>query len=72
VTDPGGEFKLPDVKKGDMVIISFIGYVTEERIIQTGQPLTVAMRADIHFIGELVINQPLHKRIFYRVKSWFQ
>jgi len=70
-TGANGEFRLPEVKKGDVVLVSFIGYVTEEKIVRSDQPLTIAMSSDVHFMGEIVII-PLHKRIFSRLKSWLQ
>ena len=54
VTDMDGNFTL-DVKNGDVIIISFIGYVTQE-IKYTGQAiLTVKMVEDTQLLEEVVV-----------------
>lgn len=55
VTDMDGNFTLEGVKPGDIIQISFIGYVTQE-IKYTGQAsLRVAMREDSQALEEVVV-----------------
>lgn len=42
ITDLEGKFSLNDVKKGDIIVISYIGYVTQE-IPYTGKPIQVKL-----------------------------
>lgn len=54
VTDLDGNFSL-DVAKGDVIVISYIGYVTKE-IKYTGQPaLNVMLEEDAQKLGEVVV-----------------
>lgn len=55
VTDINGNFILDGVKKGDIIQISFIGYVTQE-IKYTGQPsLKVMLAEDAQALDEVVV-----------------
>lgn len=54
VTDLDGNFSL-DVAKGDVIVISYIGYITKE-IKYTGQPaLNVLLEEDAQKLGEVVV-----------------
>ena len=54
VTDFDGNFSLNNVKKGDIIQISFVGYVTEE-IVWNGQPLSVTLKEDAEILEEVVV-----------------
>lgn len=55
VTDMNGHFTLEDVKNGDIIQISYIGYVTQE-IKYTGQSvLRVTLAEDTQILDEVVV-----------------
>lgn len=55
VTDMNGKFSLPNVKKGDVIVISFIGYVTQE-VKYTGQDaIRVQLKEDSQTLDEVVV-----------------
>ena len=55
VTDMNGNFELSHVKKGDLIQISFIGYVTQE-VKYTGQsPIKIVLKEDTQTLDEVVV-----------------
>lgn len=54
VTGIDGDFSFRDVKKGDVLVISYIGYVTQE-IKWNGSPLNVTMKEDSQSLEEVVV-----------------
>ena len=54
ITDLEGKFSLNDVKKGDIIVISCIGYVTQE-IPYTGKPIQVKLAEDSKALEEVVV-----------------
>ena len=54
ITDFDGNFSLPGVKKGDLIEISFVGYVTQE-VVWNGQPLNVVLAEDTQTLEEVVV-----------------
>ena len=54
VTDIDGNFELSDVKKGDVLQISYVGYVTQE-IVFNGQALNVVLKEDTGMLEEVVV-----------------
>ena len=54
ITDFDGNFSLPNVKKGDIIQISFVGYQTQE-IAWNGTPLTVTLSDDTQALDEVVV-----------------
>lgn len=54
VTGADGDFSLSGVKKGATIVISFIGYVTQE-IVYQGRPLNVVLKEDSQTLGEVVV-----------------
>lgn len=54
ITNADGEFILPSAKKGDVLVISFMGYATKE-VTYEGQPLDVTLNEDSKNIGEVVV-----------------
>lgn len=53
ITDMDGKFSLK-AKKGDILVISFIGYANQE-IEVTGEPINVMMTDDTNFLDEVVV-----------------
>ena len=54
ITGLDGDFSLPNVKKGDILQISFVGYQTQE-ITWNGQPLNVTLKDDTQKLEEVVV-----------------
>lgn len=54
ITDLDGNFTLPNVKQGDIISISYIGYATKE-IKWTGQTLNVVLQEDAATLDEVVV-----------------
>ena len=54
ITGFDGDFSLPNVKKGDVIQISFIGYTTKE-VVWNGQPLNVTLKEDTKTLEEVVV-----------------
>ena len=54
ITDFDGKFSIPDVKRGDVIQISFVGYETIE-ITWNGSPLNITLKDDTQAIEEVVV-----------------
>ena len=54
ITDINGKFSLSNVKKGDVLVFSFIGYKTVE-ITWQGKELKVTLEDDAEMLGEVVV-----------------
>lgn len=54
ITGIDGDFSLSNVKKGDIIVISFVGYVTQE-IAWDGQPINITLADDSQQLEEVVI-----------------
>lgn len=54
ITDIDGNFILPNVKSGDLISISYIGFATKE-MKWTGQPLNVTLTEDVAILDEVVV-----------------
>jgi TonB-linked SusC/RagA family outer membrane protein len=54
VTDIDGKFTLDNVKNGDVLVVSFIGYVTQE-ITYNGKVVHVNLKEDAKVIEEVVV-----------------
>ena len=54
VTDFDGNFSLSNVKKGDIIQVSFVGYQTVE-LAWNGQALNITMQDDTQALDELVV-----------------
>ncbi len=54
ITDFDGNFSLDGVKKGDVIQISFVGFVTQE-VVWNGQPLNVTLKDDNQTLEEVVV-----------------
>ena len=54
ITDIDGNFSIPNVKEGDIIKISFVGYVTQE-VKWNGQTLNVVLKDDTQALEEVVV-----------------
>ena len=54
ITDFDGNFSLSNVKKGDIIQISFVGYATQE-IVWDGKVMNVTLKEDAEMLEEVVI-----------------
>ena len=54
ITDFDGNFSLSNVKKGDVIQISFVGYATQE-IVWDGKVMNVTLKEDAEMLEEVVI-----------------
>ena len=54
ITGIDGDFSLSNVKKGDIIQVSFVGYVTKE-VKFNGQPLKITLEEDSQTLGEVVV-----------------
>ena len=54
ITGLDGEFEIAGVKKGAVIEVSFVGYVTQE-IVWSGQPLNIVLRDDTQALEEVVV-----------------
>lgn len=54
ITGIDGDFTLSNVKKGDVIQISYIGYITQEMVWEGG-PLNVTLKEDSQTLEEVVV-----------------
>lgn len=54
ITDFDGNFSLDGIKKGDVIVISYVGYQTQE-IKWNGSPLNVILKEDSKTLSEIVV-----------------
>lgn len=54
ITGLDGDFSLQNVKKGDVIQISFVGYKTVE-VVYNGQPINVTLKDDTQALEEVVV-----------------
>lgn len=54
ITDIDGKFSLDGVKKGDVIQITYIGYITKE-VTFTGAPINVTLEEDSKKLDEVVV-----------------
>ena len=54
ITGIDGDFALQNVKKGDIIQISFVGYATQE-IKWDGKPMTITLKEDTEMLEEVVV-----------------
>ena len=54
ITGFDGDFTIPNVKKGDVIQISFVGYTTQE-VVWNGQPLNIVLKEDAKALEEVVV-----------------
>ena len=54
ITGLDGDFSLRNVKKGDIIIVSYVGYQSQE-IAWTGGPLNIVLKEDAEILDEVVV-----------------
>ena len=54
ITDFDGNFTLSNVKKGDIIQVSFVGYGTQE-VVFDGKPLNITLKEDTEMLDEVVV-----------------
>lgn len=54
ITGIDGDFIVPNVKKGDVIVISFVGYA-EQQIVWDGKPMKVTLKEDTETLDEVVV-----------------
>lgn len=54
ITGIDGDFSLSGVKQGDVIVVSFVGCMTQE-IVWKGQPVNVTLKDDAKSLGEVVV-----------------
>ena len=54
-TDFDGKFTLDDVPLNSIVVISYIGYQSQEIIVENEQPLTIQLQEDAEALSEVVV-----------------
>ena len=54
ITDFDGNFTLTNVKKGDVIQISFVGYATQE-IVWDGKVMNIVLKEDTEVLDEVVV-----------------
>lgn len=54
-TDFDGKFTLNDVPLNSVVVVSYIGFVTQEITIRNGNPLTISLLEDAESLNEVVV-----------------
>lgn len=54
ITDFDGKFNLANVKRGDILVVSFVGYKSQE-VKFDGQPLTIVLQDDSQQLSEIVV-----------------
>ena len=74
-TNFDGEFSFPTpLKKGDVLIVSFIGYITKE-VIVSEEPLTITLiEKDIVLMGDVAVAKAYYSKpsFFQRIRNWFR
>lgn len=54
ITGLDGDFEIPNVEKGTTIVISFVGYQTQE-IVWNGQPINITLQDDTKLLDEVVV-----------------
>lgn len=54
ITGLDGDFSLRNVKKGDIIVVSYVGYQSQE-ITWTGGPLNIVLKEDTEVLDEVVV-----------------
>jgi len=54
ITGIDGDFIISNVKKGDVIVVSFVGYA-EQQIVWDGKPMKVILKEDTETLDEVVV-----------------
>ena len=72
ITGLDGDFSLSNVKNGDVIIVSFVGYQSQE-VKWNGQPLNITLKDDTQTLDEVVVTalgiKKDSKKLGYAVSS---
>lgn len=49
-----GDFSIPNVKKGDVIVVTYVGYVNSE-VVWNGKPLKIVLKEDAKTLDEVVV-----------------
>lgn len=55
ITDKDGRFSLDEVKKGDLIVVTFIGFVTQEIVWNGQSPLNIKMSSNVQGLDDVVV-----------------
>ena len=55
ITDLDGKFSLNTPNKKSILIVSFIGYVTQELPVETAKPMSIILKEDTQQLDEVVV-----------------
>jgi hypothetical protein len=75
-TDINGYFRFPvRVKKGDVLVVSFIGYMTEEYKVQATAEKTIVLKLNMDYdiMGEVAVEGLYNPKttLWSRIRNWF-
>ena len=75
-TDANGYFRFPiPLRKGDVLAVSFIGYMTEEYKVPATAEKTIVLKLtmDYEIMGEVAVNGLYNPKttLWSRIKNWF-
>lgn len=74
-TNFDGEFSFPTpLKKGDVLIVSFIGYITKEVIVSEESLTITLIEKDIVLMGDVAVAKEYYSKpsFFQRIRNWFR
>lgn len=54
-TDFDGNFSIPNIQKGEILIFSYVGFSTKEIVINNANPLKVILAEDLQSLDEVVV-----------------
>ncbi|MGV3509200.1 MAG: TonB-dependent receptor [Sphingobacteriaceae bacterium] len=55
ITDLNGDFVLKSVGENDILVVSFLGFITQEVPVNNNQRFTIALKEDAQSLGEVVV-----------------
>jgi hypothetical protein len=75
-TDADGYFRFPvRLRKGDVLVVSFIGYMTEEYKVPAAADKTIVLKLNMDYdiMGEIAVDGLYNPRVtlWSRIKNWF-
>ena len=54
-TDFDGNFTLPNINNGDVLVFSYLGFVTTERVVSNATDISIFMQEDVSALDEVVV-----------------
>ncbi len=55
ITNPSGEFSLSVTSEASVVVFSFLGYVSQERVVGSSSRLEISLQPDVKALSEVVV-----------------